>query len=270
MPDEKKEIAVVEPQTSTAIDITRDPQKELEFGHKCAKALMGVVSQKRNPVIMNGEQYLEYEDWQTVGRFFGATSGTINTVRITNSAGDFIGYDAKAAVYDSKGVIISYAEASCLRDEPKWGFRTKYEYQNGQRVAVGKDPVPEFQLKSMAQTRACAKALRNAFAWVVVLAGYRPTPAEEMDGVITGTLIPAAPAPQTQTPKKTPAATAFNEQTPADSKPCKHCGTPINKLPTWRVLCLDCYRKDTGNKKVEPEDETNKSEINKTDDIPFN
>jgi len=32
----------------------------------------------------------------------------------------------------------------------------------------------------MAQTRACAKALRNVLAWVVVLAGYRPTPAEEM------------------------------------------------------------------------------------------
>jgi len=34
----------------------------------------------------------------------------------------------------------------------------------------------------MAQTRACAKALRNVLAWVVVLAGYRATPAEEMQG----------------------------------------------------------------------------------------
>jgi len=32
----------------------------------------------------------------------------------------------------------------------------------------------------MAQTRAGAKALRNVLAWVVVLAGYRPTPAEEL------------------------------------------------------------------------------------------
>jgi hypothetical protein len=32
----------------------------------------------------------------------------------------------------------------------------------------------------MAQTRAGSKALRNALAWVVVLAGYKPTPAEEM------------------------------------------------------------------------------------------
>jgi hypothetical protein len=35
----------------------------------------------------------------------------------------------------------------------------------------------------MAQTRASSKALRQAFAWVAVLAGYAATPAEEMDGV---------------------------------------------------------------------------------------
>ena len=36
----------------------------------------------------------------------------------------------------------------------------------------------------MAQTRACAKALSNLFKWVVVLAGYKPTPAEEMTGTV--------------------------------------------------------------------------------------
>src|SRR6185437_14382005 len=60
-------------------------------------------------------------------------------------------------------LVISSAEAMCLNDEPNWKSK------------------PMFQLKSMAQTRACAKALRNVLAWVVVLAGYAPTPAEEMD-----------------------------------------------------------------------------------------
>jgi len=36
----------------------------------------------------------------------------------------------------------------------------------------------------MAQTRAGAKALRNVLAWVAVLAGYKPTPAEEIVDVI--------------------------------------------------------------------------------------
>lgn len=35
----------------------------------------------------------------------------------------------------------------------------------------------------MAITRATGKVCRNAFAWVMALAGYETTPAEEMDGV---------------------------------------------------------------------------------------
>ena len=55
--------------------------------------------------------------------------------------------------------------------------------QSAEKVQVGETATPLFQLRSMAQTRACAKALSNLFKWVVVLAGYRPTPAEEMIGV---------------------------------------------------------------------------------------
>jgi hypothetical protein len=39
---------------------------------------------------------------------------------------------------------------------------------------------PEFQLMSMAQTRAAGKVLRLLLGWIVTLAGYEPTPAEEM------------------------------------------------------------------------------------------
>ena len=38
----------------------------------------------------------------------------------------------------------------------------------------------EFQIASMAQTRAVSKAFRLALSWVMTLAGYEPTPAEEM------------------------------------------------------------------------------------------
>jgi hypothetical protein len=102
----------------------------------------------------------------------------------------------------------------CMNDEEKWGRRAKYEWHylkrsggtsaedpgrdeliwekdaktgrnrpKKERVRVQDESVPMFQLRSMAQTRAAAKALRNALAWVVVLAGYRPTPAEELEHV---------------------------------------------------------------------------------------
>jgi hypothetical protein len=78
------------------------------------------------------------------------------------------GFEARAIAIRADGMEISAAEAMCLNDEPNWKSK------------------PLFQLRSMSQTRACAKALRNVLAWVVVLAGYRTTPAEEIKDMIPG------------------------------------------------------------------------------------
>ena len=176
--NEEKEIIEI-PQYE--IGVMRDPKAVLAEAKLAAQSLMTVVSQKTKPVIMNGEQYLEFEDWQTVARFYGVTAKVVRTAFI--DLGGVKGYEATAeAIRISDGMAISSADAMCLNDEDKWSTRSKYEYVNGEREKVGEVPVPLFQLRSMAQTRACAKSLRNVLAWVVVLAGFKPTPAEEMTG----------------------------------------------------------------------------------------
>lgn len=170
---------IIEIQSSEVI-ITRDPNTVLAEAKRAAQALMTVVSQKKKPVIMNGEQYLEFEDWMTVGKFYGLTVRVIKTNFI--DYGGVKGFEAFAEVIRSDGGVVSAAEAMCLNDEEKWSTRAKYEYVDGKKEKVGEVAVPLFQLRSMAQTRACAKAFRNVLAWVVVLAGFRPTPAEEMTG----------------------------------------------------------------------------------------
>jgi hypothetical protein len=178
------------------------PKLVLEQAMVAAKALQDVISKKKNPVVFNNEQFLEYEDWQTLARFYGYTV----KVRDTNYVeyGSVHGFEARAdVIMISNDQVISSAESMCLNDEEKWSTRASYEWKevikNGkkvwdetmwggkggyvkEKVKVGEVAVPLFQLRSMAQTRACAKALRNVLAWVVVLAGYRPTPAEEMTG----------------------------------------------------------------------------------------
>src|SRR4030042_3617525 len=145
------------------LTIYRDPNVVLEEARKAAKALNDVISTKKKKVIINNEQYLEYEDWMTVARFYGITAKIISSNPI--SFGEVQGFEAKAvALLVKTGEEISAAEAMCLNDETNWKNR------------------PLFMLRSMAQTRACAKALRNVLAWGVVLAGYRPTPAEETAG----------------------------------------------------------------------------------------
>ena len=83
----------------------------------------------------------------------------------------------------------------------------------GKKVAVGSTPTPLFQLRSMAQTRACGKALSNLFKWVVVLAGYKPTPAEEMIGRMDGEQNSSVPPDYEPEP-----ASAFSSQ-PSSPQP---------------------------------------------------
>ena len=144
--------------------IARDPQEVLDEAMRAAKLLTSVINQKAHPVRFRGETYLEFEDWQTVGRFYGATVRIISTTFVT--FGDVVGFEARAECVDQRtGNILSCAESMCLSDEDNWKNK------------------PLFQLRSMAQTRSGSKAFRNVFSWVVVLAGYKPTPAEEMEGV---------------------------------------------------------------------------------------
>jgi len=146
---------------NSEVTVMREPGKVLTEAKKAADALMQVVAQKKKPVIINNEQYLEFEDWQTLARFYGLTVKVVSTSLV--DVGGVQGYEAVAHVIrGNDGMVLSSAESMCLNDEKLWNNR------------------PLFQLRSMAQTRACAKALRNVLAWVAVLAGFKPTPAEEM------------------------------------------------------------------------------------------
>jgi hypothetical protein len=167
------------------------------------------MAMKPDKVFINNKQYIETEDWQLLGKFYGLTAKIVSTSPL--NFGTVRGWEARAAVVDRAGVEISAADAMCLNDEERWSTRAKYEwlyvlndgtktrenppkkkivwvenpkfpgkkFPKREKVKVADEAVPFFQLRSMAQTRAVSKALRNVLAWVVVLAGYNPTPPEE-------------------------------------------------------------------------------------------
>lgn len=146
-----------------------DPEQQLQFAHKAASTLMKWVQQKPNPVSIRGEQYLEFGDWQILGRFYGSTVSTEWT-RPLERGGKVIGYEARVIVLRD-GITISSAEGMCTRDEKRWASADAYA------------------IRSMAQTRTSAKALRNAFGWVAELAGMKSTPVEEMPDVYDQTPV---------------------------------------------------------------------------------
>lgn len=235
------EIAVYEQQD---VMITREPDVVLNEARKAAKALKDVVSQKAKPVMMNGEQYLEFEDWQTVGKFYGVTAKVIQTAFI--DYGNAQGFEAKAVAIRPDGMEVSAAEAMCLNDEPNWKSK------------------PLFQLRSMAQTRACAKALRNCLAWVVVLAGYRPTPAEEIQDM-TGNKGMKAPEPKSSAP---PDASGTIEVTGDISKVMKKEGSTKGKPWTLYSIFIMDSAYNTFDKKI-AEDAKDAQEIGAPVKITF-
>lgn len=164
MPEEVQALTI---QPKDALALGRAPDLVLDEAKKAADAISKVIEGKAKKVVFNGKTYLQFEDWQTVGRFYGVTAVVQNSKYVEFGEDDekVRGFESQAqALLVATNQVISAAEAMCLDDEPNWSKK------------------PLFQLKSMAQTRACAKALRNVLAWVVVLAGYSPTPAEEMNG----------------------------------------------------------------------------------------
>lgn len=141
-----------------------NPEKDTMKAKKAADRLIDIVKQNNWSIKVGGKsEHLMYEAWQTVGKYYNISVGTgeVEQVEIFGVQG----FKAKAWAIDNRtGVRVGEAEAYCMRDEANW---------------KGK---PVFQLASMAQTRAGSKALRQIFGFVVALAGYSPTPVEEMIG----------------------------------------------------------------------------------------
>jgi len=118
-------------------------------------------SETQPPYVIgkDGKQYLYFTDYQMLGAFFGITAWVTETRELTRempakegklSFIETIGFHARAiALRDGKE--ISAAEAECLFEEKNWHNK------------------PRFTLLSMAQTRACAKTLRNVLSWIVKL-----------------------------------------------------------------------------------------------------
>lgn len=178
---ENEEVVTVDSEVKYDLTLARAPKQVLAEAIEASKALKSVVSSRKEAVRFNGKQYLTFEDYQTLGRFYGITAKIISTeyVQIADSKG----FLARAeAISTQTGAVVSAAEAICLNDEPNWSKK------------------PLFQLRSMAQTRAAGKSLRNVLAWVAVLAGYDPSLVEEMTGEEHGKPPIAEPKPKASTP----------------------------------------------------------------------
>jgi hypothetical protein len=142
-----------------------DPEAEVAWASECAKALVRVIDSQPSMKVKIGKgDYIKVEGWQVLGAMTKVDSVRVEWTREYKdpATGDAIGWEARVQVADRDGNVRGEGEASCLRTEANWKQRD------------------DFALRSMAQTRAMGKAYRMALSYIVGLAGYQTTPAEEM------------------------------------------------------------------------------------------
>lgn len=124
-----------------------------------ATQLKSVVVQAHLAVNIQGNEYVRIEGWTTLGMLLGCIPRELETQECENGR-----YISTVAFCRPDGSIVTQASAECGGPEDTvWGERQP------------------FARRSMAQTRATGKAARLAFSWIMSLAGYAPTPAEEME-----------------------------------------------------------------------------------------
>jgi hypothetical protein len=151
---------------------------DIQRGAAIARQLRDYLRQARMTVrLPRGGEHVRIEGWQVLCHMCNLPLPSIVDLRRENREGGYV-YVAEALL--AYGGREYRAYGVCSSDEPNWRGK------------------PEFQLASMAQTRAAGKVLRLLLGWVVTLAGYEPTPAEEIVDEPTPPNTPTAPQGGTQ------------------------------------------------------------------------
>jgi len=173
MSETKKEIEVVEKETEALTETKEvqtlnlfgsgDPQKAIERAMKIANAVADVIKQKELYVLMRGKAYVFCEGWTTMGALLGIFPQIVDVIDLSNETSSLRRYVAICETRTLDGRLVTRAESECSNEES-----TKKDFDH-------------YAIRSMAETRATSKALRMCLSWIMKLAGYEPTPAEEVD-----------------------------------------------------------------------------------------
>lgn len=158
-PSETMALQVAPP---TSLFRTDDPVEVLKKAKAIADALAPVIREAGLVASIQGKDYLKVEAWQTLGQQVGVTPVVVSTRRLTDPEE---GWEARCEARTLDGRTIGAADSMCLRTEERW-----------------KDS-EDFEIRSMAQTRAMSRALASVLRFIPTLAGMAGTPAEEMDRV---------------------------------------------------------------------------------------
>jgi len=168
---------LVQRETTPALPTAAEFQESIDRAGQIATILARIIRDKQLSVAIGAGEHIRIEAWRTLAEASGYA--------VSTGERDWDGPGRKAwarLIRKADGMIISTADEECGTDDKdkEWWDKTGF-VQSG-----------------MAQTRAASRVCRNVLDWVVVLAGYKTTPVEEMPT-----------EPRTQAQRGTPSSSSY-------------------------------------------------------------
>ena len=140
------------------------PAQLVQFATEAANALASVIESRKLYSNIQGKKFVKCEGWTTLAAMLGCTPHEIGVTEV-------------------EGVFTATVELRRLSDGQPVG-RASAECGSPDETDRSGKPIwasrPRYARRSMALTRATAKACRLAFSWIMALSGYEVTPAEEI------------------------------------------------------------------------------------------
>jgi hypothetical protein len=157
--EQPMELAPIEP--DEIILFTGNPAERMRQMQETA-AILAEPVRARHVVKIGSTEHVRVEGWTMLGALLGVHPYLVWSRVVLDPENQTLGWEARVEARTITGQTVGSAEAECLYTEKNWSDRDDYA------------------LRSMAQTRATSKALRQPLGFVITLAGFDPTPAEEM------------------------------------------------------------------------------------------
>lgn len=162
--------------TPAEIQVHSDPVENFRKMRELVSEVSKACTGPKFRANIQGKDYPTVQWWTSVGAALGMFPYEVRSEKITDEKGN-MAYESFVEVRRN-GLAITSASAMCSTGERTWSNRDEYA------------------VKSMATTRATAKAYRLGLSFLAVMAGLEATPAEEMPrdgGYFNGRAKPAAP-----------------------------------------------------------------------------
>jgi hypothetical protein len=173
------------------------PQSLSNFSH----TLKDYIVKNELFVGIKNKNYVLVEGWQFAGACIGIFP-VVKSVERIETSGTEIKYKASVDLIKLPGEKVIGSGFAIASSEEKLAGKKRWD--------------DEYAIASMAQTRAIGKSYRNMLAWIMKLAGYEPTPAEEMGASETGEVdnTPEEPTVDVEVARKEVDAAIMTMDTP--------------------------------------------------------